>query len=476
MPSKKNNSKEKAKPVEALSESEKNLDGELDNENFTKDLLKALAPPTFKSSIDYFAKSMEAFHESLPNQMGYLAYSRDRKSKRLVTLAKNYGNVVEATSDKPEEVNFPLHIASIANRFYRGVENLDRALELVPRSFLMTIVSQYDAFLSQLITAMYYAKPEMLSGSDKRLSFSELIDFGSIDKARSYIIEKEAEGLLRESHAKQFEILESKLNISLRKRLDIWPKFIEITERRNLFTHTDGIVSTQYIAVCKAHSVKFNDDIILGNKLKLSREYCTHAYEVLFEIGVKLGNTIWRKLLPDELEEADNSLNTICYDLLLRKEYKLAQSLLDYAVDLPNPFSEQYRRMFVINRAQAYKYDGKVELAKSIIDSEDWSSCSKVFEICLSALADDHKKTAKIMLSLKESPEIGKHGYLTWPIFKTFRESEEFIETYKLTFGEDYISSDAIENEILAKDIMEIKDQIRSKTSPKSKKASVKKE
>jgi hypothetical protein len=55
---------------------------------------------------------------------------------------------------------------------------------LVPRSFFVNLVSQYDAFLGSLIRALLLAKPEVLNASDRALTFSELLAFGSIDAAR----------------------------------------------------------------------------------------------------------------------------------------------------------------------------------------------------------------------------------------------------------------------------------------------------
>src|SRR2546423_10410038 len=44
----------------------------------------------------------------------------------------------------------------------------------------------------------------------------------------------------------------------LRKDLPIWPVFVEVTERRNLFAHCSGKVSAQYLTVCDNHGVKFD--------------------------------------------------------------------------------------------------------------------------------------------------------------------------------------------------------------------------
>lgn len=110
------------------------------------------------------------------------------------------------------------------------------------------------------------------------------------------IIEKEVETVLRNSHVEQFDWLESKFGIPLRKGLDSWPTFVETTERRNLLVHTGGIVSSQYIKNCKEHKVAFGNDLKPGSELHVDAEYVAKAYFCIFEIGVKLAHVLWRKL------------------------------------------------------------------------------------------------------------------------------------------------------------------------------------
>jgi hypothetical protein len=141
-----------------------------------------------------------------------------------------------------------------------------------------------------------------------------------LEEAREYLIEKEVESVLRESHLKQFKWLETKLSFSLRKDLPSFNDFIEITERRNLFVHCNG-VARQYIDVCKENEVKKIDKVKIGQQLIASLEYLKKCYMVLFEIGVKIGQVVWRKLWPNNLEDADIHLNNVCYALLIKGHY-----------------------------------------------------------------------------------------------------------------------------------------------------------
>jgi hypothetical protein len=355
------------------------------------------------------------------------------------TIRDKYGDVLEECENY-QIITFPITHGPRAEVLSRRMQNLGTIRRMLPPTLLTTMVSQYDAFLSRVIATIFYMKPELLNGSDRRFTFSELVEFETIENARNYIIEKEIEGVMRESHSKQFDWLENKLGMKLRSDLSAWPKFIEITERRNLFTHTDGIVSSQYLDVCRRHMVD-SKGANVGDRLTVNRRYLETAYQTLIEMGVKLAHVVWRKLNPDDREAADRNLNLICFELLKRGDYQSAKVLLDFAVELRKWHSELYRRMFVMNRAQAYKFGNENDRAQEILDNEDWSLCSKDFLLCLSVLRDQYEHAANIMRELDKTGDIKRAEYAAWPIFKEFRKTPEFGKAYTEIYGEKFTIS-----------------------------------
>jgi hypothetical protein len=213
----------------------------------------------------------------------------------------------------------------------KALSSSQHAFRLIPRSFVVSLVSQYDSYIGNLIRLVLLAKPEILNASERTLSFSDLVRFGSLDAARDFLIEKEVESVIRQSHAEQFCWFENKLKIPLRKDLEAWPAFIEVTERRNLFVHCDGVVSSQYLAVCRQHDVALSESCVVGKRLRVSSRYFAGAFQCVYEVGVKLAQVLWRKLIPEELEDADTNLNQVCYEVLVAGNNKLAIKLLDFA-------------------------------------------------------------------------------------------------------------------------------------------------
>jgi hypothetical protein len=397
----------------------------------------AVVPPQkrdFDDIISSFVQATEALHYSLPLTMTVLSLFQEHSVNQL----KAMGDIREETGDTLS-VKIPIEELSRARTWERLNKNVHHSARMIPSSFLMALVSQYDAYLSQLIGHYFHLKPEVLNASERKFSLSELSRFSSIDDAKTYLIEKEVEGVLRESHSKQFSWLETKLDIKLTEGLDSWPKFIEVTERRNLFTHTNGIVSNQYISVCKKHGVKIPPDLEIGATLEIDPAYFRSAYATIVEVGVKLGHVMWRKLDPNTRSQADSSLNATAFDLIKNNELKLAQELLRFATStIKKHSSDRMRRMMIINLAQALKHDNQNEKCKEILDSDDWSSCELDFQICLDVLADDFAAAAEKMRKIGKEGSVGVVAYRDWPIFKDFRKTEKFLNAYRDVFGKDY--------------------------------------
>jgi hypothetical protein len=303
---------------------------------------------------------------------------------------------------------------------------------------LTSLVSHYDAFLGSLIRALFFLRSELLNSSDRSLSFRELTSFTSIEAARQFIVEKEVETLLRNSHSEQFKWMENKFGVTLTKNLPSWPVFIEVMERRNLFVHCNGIVSTQYLAVCSEHGVDCSG-ITVGHELHVEQLYFRKAYATILEIGVKLAHVLWRSMKPEAMELADNSLNNVCLDLIRDEKYDVAQNLLDFASGYKKFGSETIRKIVILNRAQAYKWSGQKEKAKQILAAEDWKAANEKFRLANAVLSDDWDAAAKIMRSLGAGNSPRKGDYREWPIFKVFRTTKQFAAAYKDVFSEAFV-------------------------------------
>jgi hypothetical protein len=404
----------------------------------TAELPATIPMSGFDDEIDLFAKHIESIENALPVMVSAAGSVTSDFRKELKKFEDEKCEITD--NDDERTVKVPYDSFAQWKKLTKRFENFALASKLLPRSLIVTLVSQYDAYLGRLLRCIFLAKPEVLNSSERKLSFQEISALGSVEAAREYVLEKEVEAILRSSHADQFKWMETTFKLPLNKGLDCWSTFIELTERRNLFVHTDGVVSSQYMAVCRKHGVKLDPNLKEGKQLWVSQSYFRNATACIYEIGIKLGHVLWRKLLPEERESADGSFINLTYELLVNEKYDMAKLLLDFAFRDFTEFSNEVRMLsLLINRAQAYKWSGDSEKCAEIMGSIDWSARSDHLRLASYVLAEQWEDSSKLIRKMGASSEIRSTDYRDWPLFKELREQPQFREAYKDVFGDAFI-------------------------------------
>ncbi|MDE2128631.1 MAG: hypothetical protein KGJ74_03065 [Betaproteobacteria bacterium] len=417
----------------------------------------------FAPEIDLFCKHIDAISNVVvPMMMAFQHITKEIEDK-LIKFEKSVCEIHEA--DGKRSILIPNDKFRDWKRQHRKLEHYQLSCTLLPRSLLVSLISQYDAYLGRLLRVIFTQKPAILNGSERHLTFESLNNFSSIEDAREHILEKEIESILRTSHADQFNWMEKKFSLPLTKNLAIWPNFIEITERRNLFVHTDGVVSSQYISTCRNHGYELPANLKEGGRLDVPQKYFENASDCIYEIGVKLGHVLWRKMLPEERKKADSHLLRITYDLIDTGRYQLAIRILEFIISGIKKFhSEEMELMFIVNLAQAYKWSGAPEKCASVMDLKDWSAKSEQFKLANAVLAEDWGQASIIMRRISKVGVVSEDNYRDWPLFREWRKQPKFLESYKIVFGKEFERKSEIKQE-------EATENQESKITPKRKRS-----
>ena len=393
--------------------------------------------PTFGPELDLFYKHIDAISDVLILMVMAMQEITKKSKENLTAFETENCEIIEDGEER--SVKIPNAQYKDWKRLAKSYEHFNLSRVLLPRSLLVSLISQYDAYLGRLLRTIFLRRPEILNASEKKISFDALSQFPSIDSAREYILEKEVEAILRSSHSDQFKWMESTFGLPLTKGLASWPAFIELTERRNLFVHTDGVVSSQYIAVCKLYKCAIEEDVKEGTRLDVPQKYFRAAHSCIYEIGTKLGHVLWRKLFPDERAEADNHFIRSTYDLIENGKFDLAKSLLDFGCTEFKKYSSETAQLTMgVNRAQAYKWSGDDDRCRKIMRAVDWSAKSDEFRLADAVLAEDWPRAEKMMRRIGNSGPIDENEYRDWPLFRDFRKQPSFLEAYEEIFGKPF--------------------------------------
>ncbi len=317
---------------------------------------------------------------------------------------------------------------------------------MVAELIFVSIFSSFDAYLNHLLRDLYSRFPQLLHTlSQKEIQFSELLKH-SKDEIIESAINSDLDGLLRENYTKIFEKLETKFKISTLRKFDNWPAFVECSQRRNIITHCDGIANRHYLDLCMSEKVQMDQNIRVGVKIGVSQSYLLDAIDVVSEVGLKLGQVLWRTIGTPAITAADAHLAELLFDLLKLENWTLARRMGEFGHELcklPNQHqrSDRSLKMIIINHAQAAKWSGDQEGASRIVDVVEWSGSSHEFCLAVACIKEDWENASKLMHEIgPNSKYMPVHGYIGWPIFREFRTNEQFLSAFRSIFGVEFVT------------------------------------
>jgi hypothetical protein len=348
------------------------------------------------------------------------------------------GDLDEAKDLLTDKSEMPKIIAGV-NKVINAIRRTERLKQsqvpkMLESSLFLGLFSAFDVFTGDLLTAVYNKQPELFNKLNKKVSISRILEHTSFEKFKATVLQDIIEKFRRKSYVEQFESLERRFAITL-KAFERWSHFVEASQRRNLLTHCGGIVSDQYMEVCKREGYSFASPVVIGDRLELGHEYVQSVCELLMEVALKLGQTLWRKLFPKELGEADSHLRSVIYDCLLTERWKSAQIFGEFAIGQKKVSSDLERKVSIINYAISLKFGSQPEQATHILSEVDWTATINDFKLAETVLFEQYDDAAALMEKIGLVSElINEHAYHEWPLFREFRKTEQFLKAYEKVY------------------------------------------
>lgn len=347
-----------------------------------------------------------------------------------------------------ENLDIPAEKYKEFSRRNKKLNRAKKAILLIPPSYIVSLVSIFDTFMAGMVRCVYSLKPDLLLKSQMNFTYRQLAEYETLKEVKKNIIDNTIDKLFRDSHTEQMEWLEKAIEVNTLKQFAGWPSFIELTERRNLFVHADGIVSSQYLNECK--KCKYNTNgIELGSKLTVDDEYFHKSFSLLYEMGIMLTQILINKLYlgiyTKNTGVRDKLLIGNVYELICEKHYDIAINVSFFARD-----TKVFKRtikdsIFVeLNLAQALKWSGKIKQCNDVLENLDTSALNIDLQIPKKVLEDDFDEVYRMMNRLGSNSSIlTKEAYREWPIFKEIRKTEKFQEVFQDVFNEPLIIKNA---------------------------------
>jgi hypothetical protein len=310
--------------------------------------------------------------------------------------------------------------------FLGHVRKIRQAEKMFRQSIITSIVSKFDAFFMKLLELAYRQNPGWLKNPDKKISYKELLEIESLDKAKSEIVIREVDTLMRDSHHAQITFLDGRLKLGIEEGFDRWKDFLEITERRNLFVHTGGAISPPYLDNCKRWQIPLPEKVKLGGYLSASDEYIARAVDCFYESSVRLLQASVRRLFPTSYDGLDSHLNNKTVELLTNERWDLAERLFEYAIHIPKDLrgKGEIEYFYLVNLCIALKFAGKN--FEERLHAIDWRPFHPKYHFAVAILEDRFEEAEKLMRTSAVQEEVSELHFKDWPLLREFRKTERF--------------------------------------------------
>src|SRR5690606_8449983 len=141
-------------------------------------------------NLDTFLRHIDAIRDTLPMTMLLIQPHQKKANEDFVKFLKDSVKEIEDDNGK-KRILVKADESKVFETLERNASTSSLASKIIPESLFVSLISQYDAFLNRLLRAIYEIKPEILNGSDRNLTFSQIVEMESIDNAREYIIKKD---------------------------------------------------------------------------------------------------------------------------------------------------------------------------------------------------------------------------------------------------------------------------------------------
>lgn len=302
--------------------------------------------------------------------------------------------------------------------------------ELLRRSVLMCLVSNFEVLVADLAHLYYRLVPDATTGEDKLLSVNELRRFDSIDDALQSIIADRVDELLRGGIGEWHKFFVTRMKIDFNSLVPYHAEWNEFFQRRHIMVHAGGRITKRYLANVDWDSLP--EGFVkpkVGEQLHIDDAYLQNAIDSFEVAGLLLCQEVWKKLAPGETGTRLGSLlglRDAVYRRLLTGNWRVAKGLAEWGMR-DGCASEDDILICRFNGWLCMKRLGRWEEAARELEAFDTSAKHPIYSLVKASLlerADDFFRV--LPMALGAGVEIRE--ILEWPILEEMRGDHRFAE------------------------------------------------
>lgn len=341
----------------------------------------------FKDKSETVEKDISKFIPSVDDLDVFPDFRRDDSAKEIISAMQD-PDLKQALLEWGDK--HPYRSQKFVRAFLSAFNNPPVSGVLIRRSMLVSLVTFWEILFEDLYKNYYLA----------------------LDKTRNEA-EKEASKLMYGNWKEKIANLKKiGLDISVTKKYSL--EVFEITQRRNLLVHNDGVVNEKYFSY-------FPNKYQLGDHLLVSTRYFQRAIDMMHMFGFLLFYKQWA-----QYEENNQSLYGKLYEFIVnslnQKRYSLVLELSENSESLELP--EDKKHVILVNRAIAFRETNKAEEVNKIVAYLEETKHDWQIEMAISMLKND---IPKLQQQIKQAPKgLVIATISAWPLFDPVRDAVWF--------------------------------------------------
>lgn len=295
--------------------------------------------------------------------------------------------------------------------------------ELLNSSLLTLAVAAFENLLALLVTEHLRRFPGTLESEEKAFSLADLQGVGSIDDARTVLIERRVDNFMRKGLDDWSAWAVKTLGASFDELCIDLDSVKEIFQRRHLVVHAGGIVNRMYLERAPRTEESRPE---LGTYLSTNGDYILGALDELEVLGDLLLFSAWNKWTQGKDRDAGREeFESRVLELMDGGRWAVVQRLCDQAAEFD--VSTATHLVFQVNRWIAMKNLGRFDdQCRAEVEQWDTSALATVYVMARSVLLDEEKRALELLEIALASGEIERRAAETWPLLKDLREGRKF--------------------------------------------------
>jgi len=301
---------------------------------------------------------------------------------------------------------------------------------LLRSSLITSAVTAIEVLLATVATQFYRLHNDALAArkvregtSDKEFSFEELKSYGNIQEAIDALIERRVDALLREGIDEWVRWFERNTGVKLPDLALDWAATIEVFQRRHLFVHTAGQVTSQYLRVTGA-------GIKQGTTLTADAKYVSRACDLLTVVGVAVVAHTAAKLMKDRAGDVTNDVSAFVYrQLMLNNFWSCVEPICRGTISLCA--EDVTRQILRVNSWLGRKrVAGNIDEIRSEVQSWDTTALSPRYRVAKLALLDDFEALLPALKHAVDRGDVDDEELRTWPLLAEVRAQPTFKDFF----------------------------------------------